>query len=180
MFDLSTTNNTNAAAVAATPTETALVPVDVDGREMIADLTTATTSYCSILPETVSDKIRIYNAMANADEKLRDHVGETLNVRHVYVEAIQCRDDKTGEVATCPRVILITREGVTFQAVSTGVFSSLRQIFGIFGEPSTWGFSLTLKVRETTTRRGYRVVTLEAVGVINDDEPADGETKKKK
>lgn len=173
MFDLSVKNTAAEMTASEITTTAAVSTVDVDGRAMIADLSSATTCYCSILPETVGDKIRVYNAMSNADEKLRDHVGETINIRNVFVEAIRCTDEKTGETSVCPRIVLIDRDGRTFQAVSQGIFGSLKQLFNIFGEPSTWNFAITVKVRETTTRRGYRVTILEAVGVVNDDEPTE-------
>ena len=142
--------------------------VDVDGAAMIANLSSATASYCSLSAETDADKIRVYNAMANADEKLTDHVGETIDMKHVYVEAIECADEKTGEIQICPRIVILTADGKTYQAVSKGVFGSLRQIFQIFGDPATWNFALRVRVKQSRTRRGYNVNTLEAVEVLPD------------
>lgn len=153
-FDLSTTET-------AVPAH-----IDVDGEAMIADLSTATTAYCSMVIEDVNDKIKAYNAMSNAEESLAEHIGEEIPVRHVYVDVIECENEQTGAKEACPRIVLIAQDGRTFQAVSRGIFSSLKRIFQMFGTPDTWDFSLIVKPRRVKTRRGYYTNTLEAVGVI--------------
>lgn len=143
-------------------------PVDVDGAAMIADLSTAKMSYCSLQVETVADKVKAYNAMANTSDVLAEHIGEEIPVRHVYVEVIECEHPETHEKEICPRIVLIATDGRTFQAVSRGVFGSLKQIFIIFGTPETWDFALVVKTRRVQTRKGYYTHTLEAVGTIPD------------
>lgn len=167
-FDLSKPDTTPAADE---PAEIALrQKVDVDGAAMIADLSTAITAYCSIHVDTVEDKIKVYNAMSNAQESLAEHIGEEIPIRHIYVDVIQCENEKTGEKENCPRIVLIGQDGRTFQAVSKGVFGSLKRIFQMFGTPDTWDFALVVKLRRVKTRRGYYTNTLEAVGVIPENE----------
>lgn len=140
--------------------------VDVDGAAMIADLSTAVTAYCSMIVESVEDKVKVYNAMSNAAESLAEHIGEEIPIRHVYVDVIQCENEKTGEKENCPRIVLIAQDGQTYQAVSRGIFGSLKRIFQMFGTPDTWDFALVVKPRRVKTRRGYYTNTLEAIGVI--------------
>lgn len=160
-FDLAT-NETPAEIVSAQH-------IDVDGRAMIADLSTATTAYCSMSIVDASDKIKAYNAMSNADESLSEHIGEEIPVRHVYVEAIKCRNEQTGTEDVCPRIVLIAPDGRSFQAVSLGIFGSLKRIFQLFGRPEEWDFSLVVRCKRVKTRNGYYTNTLEAVGVIPDE-----------
>lgn len=152
--------------------QTALEPapqtIEVDGRAMLADLSTATTAYCSMVIESVEDKVKAYNAMSNAEESLSEHIGEEIPVRHIYVEAIQCENEQTGVKEVCPRIVLIAADGRTFQAVSKGVFGSLKRIFQMFGTPDTWDFSLVVRAKRVKTRNGYYTNTLEAVGVVAD------------
>lgn len=156
------------------------VSVEVDGAAMIADLSTAKMSYCSMQIESVADKVRAYNAMANTSDILAEHIGEEIPLRNVYVEAIECENVTTGAKELCPRIVLIAADGRTFQAVSRGVFGSLKQIFNIFGTPETWDFSLVVKTRRVQTRKGYYTHTLEAVGTIPDTpEPAKPAAPKK-
>ena len=142
--------------------------IDVDGKMMIADLSTATTAYCSMVINDNDDRIKAYNAMSNADEALAEHLGEEIPVRHIYVEAIKCKNEQTGAEDVCPRIVLIAADGRTYQAVSLGIFGSLKRIFQIFGQPQDWDFSLVVKAKRVKTRNGYYTNTLEAVGVIPD------------
>lgn len=164
-FDLA--NTTEPEEKTHDPAEIAVrQKVDVDGAAMIADLSTAVTAYCSMIVESVDDKVKVYNAMSNAAESLSEHIGEEIPIRHVYVDVIQCENEKTGEKENCPRIVLIAQDGQTFQAVSRGIFGSLKRIFQMFGTPDTWDFALIVKPRRVKTRRGYYTNTLEAVGVI--------------
>lgn len=156
----------------STPATPASAPitaaVDVDGALMIADLRTAKLSYCSMQIESVADKVKAYNAMANTTDVLAEHIGEEIPVRNVYVEVIECEHPETHAKELCPRIVLIASDGRTFQAVSRGVFGSLKQIFNIFGTPDQWDFALVVKTRRVQTRKGYYTHTLETVGTIPD------------
>lgn len=158
-FDLSVTEP--AAEVVASR-------VDVDGKEMIADLSSATVAYCSMQITDNADRVKAYNAMSNADEQLSEHIGEEIPVRHIYVECIKCENEKTHAMETVPRIVLIASDGRTYQACSFGVFSSLKRIFQIFGRPDEWDFALVVRCKRVKTRGGYYTNTLEAVGVVND------------
>lgn len=157
----------------AAPAAPVPVSVEVDGAAMIADLSTAKMSYCSMQIESIDDKVKAYNAMTNTSDILAEHIGEEIPLRNVYVEVIECENPTTGAKELCPRIVLIASDGRTFQAVSRGVFGSLKQIFNIFGTPETWDFSLVVKVRRVQTRKGYYTHTLEAVGTIPDSAPAE-------
>ena len=162
----------NLATTTTPADESAMLPaattIDVDGRAMIADLASATTAYCSMVIDTTEDKIKAYNAMSNADEQLSEHIGEEIPIRNVFVEAIECKNEQTGQPEICPRIVLIAADGKTFQAVSKGVFGSLKRIFQLFGTPDTWDFSLVVKAKSVKARNGYYAKVLEAVGVIPD------------
>lgn len=139
--------------------------VDVDGVAMIAELSTASVSYCSMQLDDIRDKLTAYNATSNAGHSLSDMIGEEFLLRHVYVEAIQCINEQTGEVNTCPRIVLISPDGTAYQAVSMGVYGSVKKIFQLFGEPSTWTFALRCVARRVKTRRGFYTNTIEILGV---------------
>ena len=164
----------------AAPAAPVPVSVEVDGAAMIADLSTAKMSYCSMQIESIGDKVKAYNAMANTSDILAEHIGEEIPLRNVYVEVIECENPTTGAKELCPRIVLIASDGRTFQAVSRGIFGSLKQIFNIFGTPETWDFSLVVKTRRVQTRKGYYTHTLEAVGTIPDSAPAESPKPGKK
>lgn len=136
--------------------------ITVDGNEnLVAELTTRTAQYCSMRPKTQEEKVKLYNAMNNPEKRLADCINEVITVKDVYVEAVNCTNRETGETQVCPRVVLIDDNGVGYQCVSIGIFSALKKIFAIFGEPNEWDAPLRLKVKQLT--KGERkMLTLNA------------------
>lgn len=112
----------------------------------------AKPAYCSIKCETFEDKARVYNAMSAPDDRLRNHINETIRIKDVYCEIVECalKDEKgelTGEVNNAPRVVIIDTDGKSYQCVSSGVFNSLKRLFRVFGRP-TWENGLPCKVKQ--------------------------------
>ena len=119
-------------------------------------------SYFSVNPVTQEEKIAVFNAINNPDERLADHINETIEMRNLIIEMVDLTNESTGEIEACPRIIIIDNSGKTFQAVSVGVFSALKKIIAIFGEPKTWESFILVKVKQVT--RGERkMLTLEIV-----------------
>lgn len=137
--------------------------LSVDGEvDFVADLTSRTTSYCSIIAETPEDQAKIYNAMNNPDKRLKDCINEVIALTDVYVETVYCTSETTGEQIACPRVVLISEDGVGYQAVSKGIFSALKKLFNVYGEPKNWKQPINVKVRQMS--HGTRnVLTLDVV-----------------
>lgn len=152
-FDLTTTAPAAQQMLAAQT-------VEVDGVSLIADLTSAQTAYCSLQATDDRSRATLYNATNSSQERIGDHINETIKVAHIYVEAVQCTNRETGEIKACPRVVLITDTGIGYQAVSLGVYSSVKKLIQIYGEPSSWTAPLPLKIKQLT-RGEYKVLTLE-------------------
>lgn len=131
---------------AAAPVQTQIITAD-DGERLIVDLTTRTKSYCSMIAETDDEKATLYAAMNSPDGKLMEHIGEILQLKDVYVEAVQCTNEETGEIIPCPRIVLICADGSSYQCVSKGVYGSLKKLFTVYGEPKNWTSPIPLKVR---------------------------------
>lgn len=134
--------------------------VEVDGVSLIADLTSAQAAYCSLHAEDQKARATLYNATNSSQERIGDHINETIRVAHIYVEAVNCANRETGEIKACPRVVLITDRGIGYQAVSTGIYSSVKKLIQIFGEPQTWENPLNLKIKQIT-RGEFKILTLE-------------------
>lgn len=137
-FDLSVNNE-----------EMTVAMVD-DNSKMIADLTTRTMSYCSIVAETFEDKKILFNSMNNPEKRTGDCINEVINLRNVYVESVNCVNQDTGEVTVCPRVVLIDDNNVGYQSVSLGIFSALKKLFSTFGEPNIWDEAIPIKIKQIT------------------------------
>lgn len=118
--------------------------------------------YYSIVPETQEEKIALYNAINNPDKRLGDHINMVIEVKDILVEVVQLEQEETGELQNCPRIIIIDSKGTSYQCVSVGIFSALKRIMTLFGEPRTWKAPIKIKVLQTT--KGERkMLTLELV-----------------
>ena len=133
----------------------------VDGG-LVVDLTTARNQYSSLVATTKEEKVKFFNATNSEALRLGDMINEVIEVRHIYCEEVECTNEQTGVVEICPRVVLITEEGTGYTCVSRGVFSSLKKLISIFGEPSQWEEAITIKVKQIT-KGEKKILTLALV-----------------
>lgn len=154
-------NGSEDFALAPTAPQAQIVTVD-EGENFIADLTTATRSYSSMIAETDEQKAVLFNAVNSAAERIADHVGEEITVKDVYVETVRCYSEDTGEVKVCPRIILIDPDGRAFQCVSVGIFSALKKMFTIFGTPEMWAAPRRIRIRQIN-RGTWRILTFDVI-----------------
>lgn len=122
----------------------------VDGENMILDLTTRQTQYCSVVAQTDEEKALLFNATNNTAHRLSDCINMVINVKDVFVEVVNCTNQETGEVTACPRIVLINDKGEGYQCVSMGIFSALKKLFAIYGEPKDWSKPIKLEVKQVT------------------------------
>lgn len=120
-------------------------------------------SYSSVSVETKADKIKVYNAVMNPDIKLGDIINGRLKIKDIMIEKIELTDDQTGEIIVAPRTVILDDKGKSYDAVSVGVFSALKKIISIFGEPQSWDEPLEVKVIQKTIKTN-KMLTLEIVG----------------
>lgn len=121
-----------------------------DNTSMIVDLTSRSTQYCSMTANTDKEKALLFNATNNPDYRLGDSINQTISVKDVFVEAVTCVNRETGEANVCPRIVLIDTDGKGYACVSLGIFSAIKKIFGIYGEPNMWKAPLPLTVKQIT------------------------------
>lgn len=128
--------------------ENAIMVMD-DNNNFIADLTSRTTTFCSMKAETQKDKATLFKAMNNPEKRIGDCINMTIKAKDLFCEVVNCINKETGEVQTCPRMVIIDDKGIGYQAVSLGVFSALKKVMQVFGQP-TWDEPLPLKVLQIT------------------------------
>ena len=119
----------------------------------IANITNSENMMVSFQAETVEDKKALYNAINSPDFRIADMINKPINIRDALIMTVALSDDDTGEVREMPRSILIDTEGKTYTAVSSGIASSLRNIFSVFG---TLHFDdgLEMTVKQVQTKKG--------------------------
>ncbi len=132
-----------------------------EGFNLVADLTTAQLQYCSMQAQDEDSKVKLFNAMNNPDKRIADCINMTINAKDLYIEVVNCTNEETGEVTACPRIVIIDDKGVSYQAVSIGIYSALKKAIQVFGEP-TWKKPVKLMVQQIT--KGTRkMLTLSVV-----------------
>lgn len=73
---------------------------------LIADLTTATQSFCSMVANTDKEKAALFKVMNNPEGRLKDMINMDIEVKDVYCEAVQCVNKETGELTTRQELFL--------------------------------------------------------------------------
>lgn len=133
-----------------------------EGFNVVVDMTSAQTQFCSMMAETREEKAAMYNAMNNPDKRLADCINMEINAKDLYIEVVNCTNEETGEVNACPRIVIIDDQGVSYQAVSIGIYSALKKAIQVFGAP-TWDEPVRLAVKQIT-KGNKKMLTLNVVG----------------
>lgn len=119
-------------------------------------------SYCSIKGDTREAKVAMYNAINSPDHKLSDFVGKKLNIKDISIERVENPSDETGEMVANARVVLIDENGESYTCVSSGIYSAIKKLVAVFGEP-TWEPALPVEIQNLSTKRGRKIMTLKAI-----------------
>lgn len=115
--------------------------------------------YCSIHAETQADRLDIYEAVSNS-LPLDDMVGKTVVVENVIIQPVEMVDNATGEVGMRNRIVLITPDGDAYGCTSTGVETSMKNLFAIVGCPP-WTPAIEFDIVKKQGRNGYKFTTLQ-------------------
>lgn len=121
-----------------------------------------TESYCSIKGDSREALVAMYNAINSPDHKLSDFVGKKLNIKDISIERVENMNDETGEMVANARVVLIDDNGESYTCVSSGIYSAIKKLVAVFGEP-TWEPALPVEVQNLSTKKGRKVMTLKAI-----------------
>lgn len=126
---------------------------------LILDLTSERrTTYCSIIPKSEKEETALFNGVNNPDKRLREFVNMPLEITNVYVEVVNTTNKTTGEVLQSPRIILFDKDGVSYTAVSLGVYGALKKLFSFKGTPDKWNGPITI-IPKTVSKGEYNILT---------------------
>ena len=128
---------------------------------VMSDLNCSET-YCSMRSGTREEKITMYNAVNNPDYKLSDFTGKVIYIKDVVADRVENLSDETGEMKANARVVLIDKDGKSYQCVSSGIYNAIKKLIAIFGEP-TWDEPLAVEVQNISTSKGRKTLSLKAV-----------------
>lgn len=114
--------------------------------------------YCSMQADTQADRLAIYDAVSNSDS-LDDMVGKTIAITDVVIQPVEMSDNATGEVRNMHRIVLICEDGKAYGCTSSGVETSIKNLFGIVGMPP-WVPAIKMIPTKQQGRNGYKFTTL--------------------
>lgn len=132
-----------------------------EGFNISVDMTTAKTSFCSMTATNDKEKAQLYNAMNNPTERLSDNINKVIEAKDLYCEIVNCTNEETGEITSCPRIVIIDKNGVSYQCVSIGIYSALKKVIQVYGTP-TWETPVKLEVKQIT-KGSRKMLTLNVV-----------------
>lgn len=116
-----------------------------DIRDMFAREETLGSFITSIDVNTPEGQVQLYNFTGEADEKIGDHLGEHIKIRHYFTHMVRIQrtdekgnklfeeDGETPITDDAPRVVLMTPEGITYGSVSWGVYHSVERLARTYG-----------------------------------------------
>lgn len=111
--------------------------------------------FCTI-PAQPGDReasAKVFQALNNPEYRVADFINKKIQVSNVLIEAADIMDDETGEVDRVPRVVLISPEGKSYQAVSLGMYGAVKNAFLCFG-PAPWNPALTFLIKQKPVKNG--------------------------
>lgn len=128
---------------------------------VLTDLNNA-ESYCSIKGDSREALVAMYNAINSPDHQLSNFVGKKLNIKDISIERVENMNEETGEMVANARVVLIDENGESYTCVSSGIYSAIKKLVAVFGEP-TWEPALPVEVQNLSTRKGRKTMSLKAI-----------------
>lgn len=105
-------------------------------REMASFTGTRPTFMTTLDTTTDEGKLALYAAISDA-APLSDHLNVPIKLVGFTAQIVEFADED-GVMTEGIRMILIDDKGKSFASMSSGINKALKNIVGVFGDPSTW------------------------------------------
>lgn len=118
-------------------------------------------------PNDRAASVKVFNALNNPTDKVSAHINETIEVQDYLIEMTEVAEkdnygNELGTTAVVPRVVLISPDGTSYQAVSVGMANVVRNICAVCGD-APWTPAVQLKIKQIPTSNGS-MLTADMVG----------------
>lgn len=123
----------------------------------VADVMNTGVAYTDMNLTDRKQAVAFYNATANPDMRLKEHVNEVIDLVHVSVECAEVNaqlEDGSAGKSVAPRIVLIDKDGKSYSCVSTGIYNSLKRLFALVGSPDGWAEPVKVKPVLISTKKG--------------------------
>lgn len=110
---------------------------------------------------------RVFNALNNPSDRVSEHINEVIPVKDYLVEMTEIEDkddfgNSLGTTSIVPRVVLVSPDGTSYQATSTGIANVVRNTVLVCGD-APWEPPVQLKIKQVKVGRGS-MLTADMVG----------------
>ena len=118
-------------------------------------------------PDDRAASVRVFNAMNNPNDRVSNHINETISVQDYLIEMTEIEDTDAygnglGSFSAVPRVVLVSPDGKSYQGISYGIANAVRNVVMVCGD-APWVPPVQLKVKQVPTKRGS-MLTVDMVG----------------
>lgn len=115
----------------------------------------AGTMLCSIDTSNADRETsaKVFNALNNPNHRVADFINKEIQVENILIESADIVDEDTGTVDRVPRVVLISPEGESYQAVSMGMFNAVKNAYRCFGK-APWKPALIFTIKQRPVKNG--------------------------
>lgn len=118
-------------------------------------------------PDDRAASVRVFNAMNNPNDRVSNHINETISVQDYLIEMTEIEDTDAygnglGSYSVVPRVVLVAPDGTSYQAASYGIANAVRNAVLVCGD-APWQPPVQLKIKQVPTKRGS-MLTVDMVG----------------
>lgn len=111
-----------------------------------------TNQFVSFRAEDMKSKVRLFNAMNQPKYKVSDMINKKIKLKDVILMNVTM-EGEDGEQDTGIRSVLIDADGNAYNATSNGIFSSLTNLYMIFGSLH-FEDPLEILISQIPTKRG--------------------------
>ena len=111
--------------------------------------------------------VRVFNAMNNPTDRVGNHINEVIEVQDYLIEMAEIEDTDSygnglGTFSVVPRVVLVSPDGKSYQAISYGITNAVRKAVMVCGD-APWVPPVQLKIKQVPTKHGS-MLTVDMVG----------------
>jgi hypothetical protein len=103
--------------------------------------------YNSIAAGSFEDRKVIAAAVLGATS-ISEVLGKTINLKNVIVQKSEMTDNRTGELTTVPRTLLIADDGSAYYGFGVPLYRDVESVISVMGAPGTWPTALPVVVSQ--------------------------------
>ena len=118
-------------------------------------------------PNDRAANVRVFNAMNNPTDRVGNHINEVIEVQDYLIEMAEIEDTDSygnglGTFSVVPRVVFVSPDGKSYQAISYGITNAVRKAVMVCGD-APWVPPVKLKIKQVPTKHGS-MLTVDMVG----------------